>query len=535
MRRGRKRGMSLVTTGAIALVAIVVLTYLGFTKAIPFRSHWEVQAVFSSSNNLRPNSPVRIAGVEVGKVTKVEGSDDGGSEALVTMRINESGRPLHEDATFKIRPRIFLEGNFFVDVNPGSPSAPEVEDGDVIPINQTAAPVQFDQLLTALQSDTREDLKILLREYASGLKGKGARGFNRSIEYWKPAYRDSAIVGEAMLGLTEHDLSGYIRNAGAVAEALNRNTGALQSLITDFNTTARAFAREDANLREAIAELPRTLRAGSPALASLNAAFPDLRALARELTPGVRNSDEAIEASTPLIAQLRGLVSEDELRGLTRDLRPTVGPLTRLTTSSVDLFKEVRRNASCVNEVILPWANDTVPDPNFPATGKVYEEAPKPLPGLAAESRSGDGNGQWFRILAAGGTNLITLSPGVFATRILPINGSNPPKPLARPPLNPDAPCEVQETPNLETVPGIPPPQKNIDVTDPAFQKRYAVARDRAYKWMQRTLKDAGLDKQIELSETPATAEQISRLAAEKRAREAATRAQILEREAASR
>jgi phospholipid/cholesterol/gamma-HCH transport system substrate-binding protein len=510
-----------------------VVTYLGFTKAIPFRSHWEVQAVFRTSNNIRPNSPVRIAGVDVGKVTSVQDGVGGSSEAVVTMRIAEKGRPLHEDATFTIRPRIFLEGNFFVDVSPGSPAEAELEDGDTVPINQTAAPVQLDQILTALQTDTREDLKTLLREYSSGLAGKGARGFNRSIRHWKPAYRDSAIVSEASLGLVEHDLSNYIRHAGTVAAALDRNAPALKSLITDFNTTAAAFAREDANLRRAIGELPRTLRAGQPALAALNASFPDLRALARELRPGVRSSDAAIEASTPLVAQLRRLVGEDELKGLVGDLEPTVGPLTRLTTSSVDLFKEVRRNASCANEVILPWANDTVPDPNFPATGTVYQETPKPLPGLAAESRSGDGNGQWFRILVAGGTNLITLSPGVFATRILPINGSNPPKPLARPPINADAPCEIQERPDLETVAGIPPPQKRIDVTDPAFQARYAKARDRAFKWMERTLKSEGLADTIKLSDTPATLEQIQELAAAKKVREAATRAKILAREAA--
>jgi hypothetical protein len=36
------------------------------------------------------------------------------------MQIQDKGRPLHSDAQFKIRPRIFLEGNFFIDVTPGT-------------------------------------------------------------------------------------------------------------------------------------------------------------------------------------------------------------------------------------------------------------------------------------------------------------------------------------------------------------------------------------------------------------------------------
>src|SRR5215211_2165750 len=242
MRR-RRGGMSTFTVGLIALVVTLIAVYLGFTKSIPFRSHYEVKAAFKSVNNLKPASPVRIAGVEVGKVSKVERARKGDNGVLVTMRIQDKGRPLHDDATFRVRPRIFLEGNFFVDIQPGT-AGDEVEKNHVFPATQTRTPVQFDQVLTALQSDTREDLKILLREYAAGLKGRGAKGFNRSIDYWKPAYRDSAIVSEAMLGEKEHDLSGYVNRAGVVAGALDRNPQRLKDFITYFRRTAGAFARE---------------------------------------------------------------------------------------------------------------------------------------------------------------------------------------------------------------------------------------------------------------------------------------------------
>ncbi len=184
MRR-HKTGMRPFTVGVLALVIGVAVVYLGFSKAIPFKQHFEVKGVFNTSNNLGLNSPVRVAGVTVGKVVRVEHAKDGAQGAVVTMRINKNGRPLRKDARLTIRPRIFLEGNFFVDVQPGTPSKPELDDGDVIPVNQTSTPVQLDQILTALQSDTRDDLRVLLREFATGVDGKGARGFNRSIPYWK--------------------------------------------------------------------------------------------------------------------------------------------------------------------------------------------------------------------------------------------------------------------------------------------------------------------------------------------------------------
>jgi virulence factor Mce-like protein len=495
--------------GLIALAVLAVLLFFGWTKEIPLRSHYELRAAFATSNNLRPGSPVRIAGVEVGKVTKVEPNDAG---ALVTMRIEDEGRPVHADATAKIRPRIFLEGNFFVDLTSGSPSAPELEDGATIPVQQTATPVQLDEVLTALQSDTREDLKVLLREYGKGLQGAGARGFNRSIPYWEPAYRDSAIVAEAMQGETGRDLSGYVKGAGATAAALDRHREQLKSLVTDFNTAAAAFAREEGSLRAALGELPRTLRASMPALAALNEAFPPLRALAVELRPGVQNSEETLDASLPFVRELRGLVSEAELRGLAADLRPTVPDLAALVERSVPLYGQVRRAASCETEVIQPWSTDTVPDKQFPAAGKVYEEAPKPLPGLAGESRSSDANGQWFRVLAAGGKNLVTFKPGVFATTPEPLLGANPPRPQKRPPLDADAPCETQEPPDLRSNPAPPPEQRQVDTSSDAFQERYAKARSRAVDWLRSRLKAEGLDDRLKVADEDVTRQLVEKL-----------------------
>ncbi len=134
------------------------------------------------------------------------------------------------------------------------------------------------------------------------------------------------------------------------------------------------------------------------------------------------------------------------------------------------LNQQVRESASCQNEVVLPWSKDTLKDAKFPATGPVYTELPKPFPGLAGESRSGDANGQWFRVLAAGGTNLVQFAPGVFGTTALPLLGVNPPKPKTRPPLRNDVPCETQETPDLESRAADPPKQRRIDVNNDGLQ-----------------------------------------------------------------
>ena len=497
MRRRGDRGISNFVAGLLALAVLGIAVYLGFTKSLPFRHHFTISAVFSSANNIRPGSPVRIAGVDVGKVSSVSHLDGGQPAAVVTMRIDDKGLPIHKDATFKIRPRIFLEGNFFVDVDPGSPSAPDVGDGDRVPINQTSTPVQLDQVLGVLQADARRDFRGLLRELSGGLANGGAAAYNRSIRFWKGAYRDSAIVADALQGEDPSDLPGFVRDQGAVSAALDRNSVQLQSLITDFDTTANAFARQDTALGQAVAELPHTLHAALPAFDALNAAFPPVRRFIVDARPAVRSSGPALDALVPFARQARGLVSKPELRGLTSDLRPTVPALTRLTQETVPLFGQVRAASSCQNEVILPWSQDKIQDQVFPATGKVYEEATKPLPGLAGESRSGDANGQWFRVLVSGGNYAYPLGTDKLFLTGSPLEGANPPVPKdhARSPLRPDVPCETQQPPDLRTVPD-PAPQGYRAAAPPAAAQAEQLTK--TADWLRGQMKATGSDLKVD-------------------------------------
>src|SRR4051794_36913691 len=152
MRRPPRRSNALV--GLVAAITAAVVLFFGFTKDIPFTHGFVVNAQFESANSIRPDSPVRIAGVDVGKVKRVEPLH-GTDAAVVVLELQDRALPIHADATAKIRPRIFLEGNFFVDLRPGSPGSPALRSGDTLKIAQTATPVQLDEVLTSLQSDSR--------------------------------------------------------------------------------------------------------------------------------------------------------------------------------------------------------------------------------------------------------------------------------------------------------------------------------------------------------------------------------------------
>ncbi len=120
----------------------------------------------------------------------------------MTMELDEDALPLHEDATFKLRPRLFLEGNYFVDLHPGSPNAPETSEDHTFPINQTSYSVQLDQVLTTLQGDVRDrppDVPQPARQRARQGRRR-RRASTSSTAPRRPACKYTSQVNEALLG-----------------------------------------------------------------------------------------------------------------------------------------------------------------------------------------------------------------------------------------------------------------------------------------------------------------------------------------------
>ena len=468
-RRTPKR--SNVFIGVIGFAIAALIMFFGFTKDIPFTHGFRVKAQFESANSIRPNSPVRIAGVEVGKVKTVEGVE-GSDSAVLVLELKDSALPLHVDASAKIRPRIFLEGNFFVDLKPGSPSAPLLKSGGMIKIASTATPVQLDQVLTSLQSDSREDLQSLLdglntslnstptaaedRESSPLARGQtGAESFNDALDDIPAAEKSTAEVLEALLGTEPNrDVERLIRGSANTAEELGRNEGELKDLITNLNIVTGTFASESANLSATISELPPTLRSANEAFSALNAAFPPTRAFAIEILPGVKETPATIQAAFPWIEQTDKLVGPNELGGLAKQLSPASADLARLIDSATQLLPQTELASKCLTDVVLPTGNVVIND-EFTTGVENYKEFFYALVGIAGEGQNTDGNGMYVRFQTGGGSQTVSLgskstSTGeLFGNNVKVPLGNRPAYPGKRPPYKPDAPCHQQTPPDV--------------------------------------------------------------------------------------
>jgi phospholipid/cholesterol/gamma-HCH transport system substrate-binding protein len=461
--------------GIIVLVIIAIVVFFGFTKHIPFKQGFRIKAVFSSAINIRPKSPVRIAGVAVGKVVSIQRQGDTG---VVTMEITNAGLPIHADATVKIRPRIFLEGNFFVDLQPGSPSAKTVSSGYTIPITRTSDPVQLDQVLTALNSDTRANLQDFLIGYGDALTRKptaadnaiqdadvrgltAAQALNKTYRRGPAALRGGAIVSQAVGGTNEHDISKLIAGVDRVTSALNVHETELGQLIDNFNTFLGSLAAQSSSLNATVAQLPGALQNTGSAFTQLNAAFPPTRAFALALIPGVKQTPATISAALPWIDQVRALLGAGELGGVAKDLHASVPTFAKLVGTQIPFQQQIDHFSQCLTKVFLPAGNAKLQDGTSTSGVEDYKEFWYAMSSLASAGQSFDGNGSTTRFLVGGGGDTLHSgqvgtvgstvkgAPSLVSRAPLAPQGTRPRFPAIEPPYKPLVPCYTQALPDF--------------------------------------------------------------------------------------
>ena len=458
----------------VFLLIVIVAVYFGFTKRIPFKHGFRLNAQFASAVNIKPKSPVRIAGVNVGAVTHIKRQ---GSTGLVSMEIEPRGLPLHADATVKIRPRIFLEGNWFVELQPGSPSTKTLSSGATLPSTQSSDPVQLDQVLDALNTDTRRNLQDFLIGYGDGLTRQpskaddaeqdpevrgvnAAQALNKTYARAPAAERGTAVINQAIGGTEPQDLSKLVLSIGKVTSALNVHEQQLGELIGNFNIFFRSFANQSSSLRAAVAVLPSSLRNINNGLRELDLAFPATKRFATDILPGVKNTPRTVTATLPWIEQVEASLAPNELGGVAKGLVAATPQLAQLTNEQTPFYKQTELFNKCLTNVLYPAGNTKLQDGVATSGVEDYKEFWYGLTGLAGIGQSFDGNGTMTHfLLGSGGPTVRSQQTSVQGTSIkglkllahasLQPQGTHPAFPAKEPEYKPLVPCYKQAVPDF--------------------------------------------------------------------------------------
>ena len=320
--------------------------------------YFELEAELSTAQAVVPGQgqSVNIAGVKIGDIGSVELED---GVAVVDMNLEEDYEgKVYRDATILLRPKTGLK-DMYLQLEPGTRSAGELENGDRIAVSNTLPDVNPDEVLASLDADTRDYLRVLLNSGAQALGDEqgGAEGrqssaadLRETFKRFEPTARDARAIVEE-LSKRRRNLRRVIHNFQELVTELGSRDTELAALVDSANANFEALARQDANLRESLRLLPGTLKQTETTLTKagrlageLGPALEELRPAARALGPSLRATRPFLRESTPII--------RTELRPFARDVRPTVRDLRRAAEDLAVVTPRATRVFTVVNDLL---------------------------------------------------------------------------------------------------------------------------------------------------------------------------------------
>lgn len=320
---------------------------------------YKVRAVFDNASFLIAGEDVKIAGVKVGTIDRLDVTRN--NKAAVVLKIEDPAfRPFRSDATCRVGIQSLI-GEQFVECTPTQPRGPGVRPAPplpqlksgpgagehLLPVSQTTTPVNTDLLLNIMRVPQRERLRLVINELGAGLAGNGTE-LRKVLRRANPALQQTDRV-ISVLARQNRTLARLVDESDQVLGPLASRRRELSGFIRNSGRTAEATAAQGDNLERSLQKLPAFLE-------KLGPAADDFGALADEATPALQSllsQSDAINKTvqrlgptaakaTPALIALgapaeRATRSIPKLETPTRKLSGLARPLLPLSADLADL------------------------------------------------------------------------------------------------------------------------------------------------------------------------------------------------------
>jgi phospholipid/cholesterol/gamma-HCH transport system substrate-binding protein len=358
----------LTAIGVAAAAAIAVLVVFGTGAGDDHKGDYKVRAIFSNAFTVIAGEDVKISGVKVGKIGKLDVTDD--NKAAVTLDITEPGfKDFRKDATCTIRPQSLIGERYVectmtqprADGDAEPPALQQIKQGDgkgeyLLPDSQTIKPVDIDLVGNIMRLPYRQRLSIIINELGTGLAGNGG-ALREAVKEANPALEQTDKVLKILADQNE-TLAQLAKNGDEVLRPLARDKDKVADFIDKANTTAVASAERRSDIEAGLQKLPSFLkelkptmqRLGgladqmTPVLTDLGSAAPQINQFIKQLgpfsaagTPALTSlgdtadvGDQALLKSKPIVTDLRDFATVAKpvvtnLDGLLTSLKTTGG------------------------------------------------------------------------------------------------------------------------------------------------------------------------------------------------------------------
>ena len=338
---------------SLILVAVVfALSCFGFTLFVwkafggptPLEAHgYQFHILFGSeASQLAPNADVRISGVNVGKVISVKRR---GLGADATVQMQSRFAPVPKDTRAIIRFKTLL-GETFVEMTPGSRTAPKLAENGTLARRQVAPVQQVDRVLGAFDAPTRAAFKRFLTRSAAALDRRGP-DLNAAIGHLAPTTESAAGLLE-ILDRQRASLRGLVRDSGTALSAIGSRAADLQSLVRASNQVFQATAQRNDSLTATVKAFPKFLADARSALVQVDGAAKDAAPTLAALRP-------VIPLIVPALDETRMLAP------VTQHLFAGLGPVIRAGRTGLPAVTRVLDAAKPTVDVLDVAATYLVP------------------------------------------------------------------------------------------------------------------------------------------------------------------------------
>ena len=350
------------TPSLFKLAAMVVFTmscfglllflWLAFGGSIPLKPEgYRVKVSFPEAATLAEEADVRLAGVNVGKVKSKE-LEKRAARTLVELELDEKYAPIARDARAVLRQKTLL-GETYVELSPGTPGAPKLQDEGRLANSRVEPTVELDEIFSAFDDPTRRAFQEWVGELSRVVDGR-----SQDLSSAFGNLEGFAVDGAGLLReLDEQEIAvrRLVRNTGQVFGAINEREGMLRGLITNANDTFAATASKDEALAETLQVFPTFLDETRTTLARLETFAGDTRPLVNRLKPSADDLGPTVRDLGDLAPDLAGLFRD--LNPLIRAGRNGLPDLERTLRAGEPLFESAH--------VFLPELNPILSELNF--------------------------------------------------------------------------------------------------------------------------------------------------------------------------
>lgn len=320
--------MAVIAIFTLSCFALLLYLWLAFGGPTPLLAKsYQIKVPFPEAAQLVSQSDVRISGVSVGKVKELELTPDGG-RTLATVQLEPEFSPVPANTRAIIRAKTLLS-EAYVELTPGDPDAPDLEDGGTLPRAQVARSIQLDEVMRAFDPETRKAFKTWMQHSANGVTGEGL-SLSNAFGNLQPTFAEFDEIlrtldaqGEAVKVL--------FRDGAKTFRAMSSQPGQLRGMISNFDRVFETTAARNQEIEEIFRAFPTFL--------------DESKATSQRFADFAQNADPLMRQLTPAARELSGTFIQfgrlaPQLEGFFEGAKPVIERAPDAFPAAEKLFRE---------------------------------------------------------------------------------------------------------------------------------------------------------------------------------------------------